>query len=65
MLVSQGWAIKYIYSCSGGLQIVIFSKGVRVPESLYRAPNTRDHFVGLSPTKLLFTFVPTISIELN
>ncbi len=58
LLVSQGWAIKSIYSCSDGLQIVIFSKGVRVRESLYRALCTRDYFVGLSPTKL-FTFVPT------
>jgi hypothetical protein len=35
------------------LQIVIFSKGVRVRESLYRALYARDYFVGLSPTKLL------------
>jgi hypothetical protein len=34
MLVSQGWAIKSINSCSDGLQIVIFSKGVQVRESL-------------------------------
>ncbi len=59
MLVLQGWAIKSIYSCSDGLQIVIFSKGVRVRESLYRALYTRDRLIRLSPIKLLFTFVPT------
>jgi hypothetical protein len=59
MLVSQGWAIKSIYSYSYGLQIVVFSKRVRVRESLYRALHTRDRLIGLSPIKLLFTFVPT------
>ncbi len=34
-------------------------------ESLSRALYTRDRLIGLSPIKLLFTFVPTISHDFS